>query len=214
MFASLTGFLKTLASHPGQAYRDLFPVVLIATAAVVVLHLVIVLCTRRATPVPRVRWNWWERLIYLVMVVAIADLAATAFYTVYRYDAMSGWALFAHMGGSGALILALPLIALTWAEANGPDHRALSEPDARETLAARANSSGNGRFFWLTKLTFWVILAQRICDRLHDAGQYAPLVRHRRSGTYAGHPPLQWSAAGGGNYLPPLRRGPARLGLR
>jgi hypothetical protein len=38
-----------------------------------------------------------------VMVVAIADLAATAFHG-YRYDAMSGWALL-RTWGVGALIL-------------------------------------------------------------------------------------------------------------
>ena len=157
MFASLTDFLETMASQPGQVYRDLIPILLIATVAVVALHFVVALLTRPASRVKPAGWSWWERLIYLITVVAVADLGATAFYAVLRYGAMEGWALFVHVLGSGALVLALPLMAITWAEANRFGRARPVEHPSPE--ADDADSRRAPRFLWLNRLTFWIILA-------------------------------------------------------
>ena len=96
-------------------------------------------------------WNWWQTLVYLGTVISVAILGLTSFYGVLRYHVLDGWLLFAHMFGAGAFTAMLPLWALTWS----PAHRWIVPP-------ATGGERPSSRFFWLPKLTFWLILAAGI----------------------------------------------------
>lgn len=159
MFADLTDYLRQIGSHPGQVFRDVLPVVLIATGVVLLLHFGLVLLTRPHSPVQRRRWNLWERLVYLLTLLCIADLGATAFYSVLRYGAMEGWFLLVHMVGAGGLVLMLLLMAVTWAEASrfGRNRAGTSRSDPLGE--GNPGDPSYSRFPWLAKLTFWIILA-------------------------------------------------------
>ena len=159
MFAELTEFIDRLAHHPGHVYAELIPFILIGTAAVIALHFALVLITKPASPQRGPRWNLWEKLIYFALLICVVDLAVTAFFSVLRFGSMGGWFLFVHMFGSGALVALLPLLAMTWAESNrfgrGKDSARSKKPSK-----ARAGASGDApRFLWLSKLSFWIILA-------------------------------------------------------
>ena len=147
MFADLTSKLSDLLKHPGEAFSSVLTVVLLATVGLVLLHLVLALMGGRASR-PRRRLNLWERLVYLGALVSVAGLGLTSFYSVLAYGAMSGWWLFAHMFGAGAMTGVLPLLAITWA---GPSRFGLGPAtDEEDTYAAR--------FFWIPKLLFWLFL--------------------------------------------------------
>lgn len=149
MFAELSTLVQRIIEHPGQAFRDVVPIALIGAGVVIVLHLVFTLFSPPVAPAPRTRWRLWERIVYLAALLSVALLAATAFYSVIRLGAMGGWLLFAHMIGAGAFVVALPLIAITWCEANR----------FGSARGERDSGADAQRFFWLTKLMFWLILA-------------------------------------------------------
>lgn len=159
MLGDLSGLVHDLAVHPGHAYRDVLPVTLIATGVVIVLHLLLVLVTRPSPRIEPVRWNGWEKLVYLVTLLCVMDLGVTAFYSVIRFGALEGWWLLAHMVGSGGLILMLPLLALTWARASRFGRGPVGAPQPTVTADQAAASSSASRFHWLAKLTYWIILA-------------------------------------------------------
>ncbi len=80
--------------------------------------------------------------------ISVAILGLTSFYGVLRFHVLDGWLLFAHMFGAGAFTAMLPLWALTWSSAHQ-----WAKP--QETQGEQQPSF----FFWLPKLTFWLILA-------------------------------------------------------
>ncbi len=147
MFNDLTTKLADILHHPGRIFPAVVAIVLIATAAVVILHLLMALLGGRAAK-QRQRFNLWEKLVYLGALVSVAALAITSFYTVLRFGGMHGWWLFAHMFGAGAMTGVLPLLALTWCGAHcccGATHR---PADEAEPL----------RFFWIPRVMFWLFL--------------------------------------------------------
>jgi hypothetical protein len=159
MFAELTDIINQLAHHPGHVYADLIPVALIGTVVVIVVHFLLVLITRPSLPRSGARWNLWEKLLYLGLLVCVVDLAATAFYSVLQFGSMSGWFLFVHMFGAGALVALLPLITITWAESN---RFGRGQQPTREQPRAKDRShelDEAPQFLWLSKLAFWIILA-------------------------------------------------------
>ncbi len=148
MFADLSTNISELLLHPGKAFPSVLSIVLLATGAVILLHLVLALIGSKTSKNRRCL-NVWERLIYLGTLLSVTVLAVTAFYSVLKFHAMSGWWLFAHMFGAGALVAILPLIAISWA---GPSRFGGGPPsDDEETYAPR--------FFWVPKLMFWLFLA-------------------------------------------------------
>ncbi len=87
-------------------------------------------------------------MIYLGTLGIIACLGFTAFAAVLRLGAIGGWWLFAHMCGAGALVAALPVLALMWADSNrlqiGPAGSGPAEPV---------------QFLAIAKVAYWTILA-------------------------------------------------------
>ena len=184
MSSNLISIVSDILHHPGKVFPDVLLIVLLATAGLILLHLVVALIGSKPTR-PRRRWNWWERLVYLGALVSVATLGFTAFYPVLTLGHMRHWWLFAHMFGAGAMVAVLPLIAITWAGPNRFEVRA--ESDEEETYAPR--------FFWLTKLTFWLFLASGLIVALTmmlsmlpvfgTEGQHALLDIHRYAGLMA-----------------------------
>jgi len=145
--ADMSTLITDIFSHPGEAFRGLVPMALIGAVALAVLHLILCLIGRRPAE-RKSRWNWWEMLVYLGTTVSVAILGVTAFFAVIRFGALEDWLLFAHMFGAGAFVVALPVLAITWCEANRFGRRAASDEAA----------SVAPRFFWLPKVMFWLIL--------------------------------------------------------
>lgn len=139
--------LIELIEHPGRAFPAILTWTLVAVVVLIVLHLLLALVGGRA-PQARQRFNWWERLVYLALLVCVTALGVTSFYTVLRFGGMHGWWLFAHMCGAGALTAVLPLAALTWAGAS---------QFGRACLPV-GNPNGLPRFFWLPRVAFWLFL--------------------------------------------------------
>jgi hypothetical protein len=111
----------------------------------VVLHLIIFRSGRGGVS----RWNWWEKLLYLATLLSVAALGITSFGAMMRLGALAGWPLFAHMFGAGALVAILPLLALTWCEANR----------FGETPPSERARDYKPRFYWFAKAMFWTIVA-------------------------------------------------------
>jgi len=147
MFNDLTTNFADIMHHPGKIYPSVLAIALIATAVVVVLHLILALLGGRA-PKPRKRFNIWEKLIYLGALVSVAVLGVTSFYTVLRFGGMHGWWLFAHMFGAGTMTGVLPLLALTWCGASRFGR--LTQRQLEESYLPR--------FFWIPRVMFWLFL--------------------------------------------------------
>jgi uncharacterized membrane protein len=145
--ATLSGFLH----HPGEAFPAVLTVVLLATAGVMLMHLVLALLGGRSSR-PHRSLRIWEKLIYLGVLVSVTGLAVTSFFTVLQYGVMKGWWLFAHMFGAGALTGLLPLLAIIWAGSSRFGRGRAGEEE--ETYAEK--------FFWLPKLMFWLFLASSL----------------------------------------------------
>jgi hypothetical protein len=128
----------------GISFHTVLPYVLVGALVLVVLHLLVF----RTGSGKAGRWNWWERLLYLATIVSVAVLAVTSFGALLRYGAVDGWPLFAHMFGAGAFVTILPLLALTWCEANrfGEPSRAAGDRDTQP------------RFYWFSKAMYWTLL--------------------------------------------------------
>ena len=146
MFSPINA-LPIAASHSGETFLAILPYAMLAGVVLIVAHAV-------ASPFfgeagPRKSWRWWESLVYLGVVAIIVWLGVTSFVGMFRLGAVGGWWLFAHMGGSGALVAALPLLALMWADANRFCVAGAGEGEA----AAPAQ-----QFLGLAKVAFWTIL--------------------------------------------------------
>jgi len=89
-------------------------------------------------------------LVYLGTLASVAVLGITSFVAVIRFGTLGGWWLFIHMFGAGVFTFVLPVLALTWCEANRfgrPPQPAGSEGQVPPS-----------RFLRLAKSMFWVIL--------------------------------------------------------
>ena len=149
MFAEFNTLISDIAARPGEAFRSVLPMVLIGAAVLLGVHLLLSLFGRRAAR-PRMPWNLWERLVYLVTLGSVAVLGSTAFFAVLRFGTLQGWLLFAHMFGAGALVFVLPVLAITWCEASCFGDR-VRRPAETDKYAER--------FFWFPKVMFWILLA-------------------------------------------------------
>lgn len=144
-------FITDLAIEPGKVFDTVVVMALVATAGVLVLHLLLSLVARRRSTARRAfaRWTLWEKLLYLATLLVVIDLAVTSFYAVLTHHTLAGWLLLAHMVGAGAFVAFLPLITLTWGAASrfGQSHAAENGAD-----------SFSERFSWLCKVMFWLFL--------------------------------------------------------
>jgi hypothetical protein len=147
MFVECNTLFAAGAGNLAAAFPWVVRAALIGSVVLMALYLVVVVRRRGDVPV-RPRWNWWERLVYLGTVVSVAVLGTTAFVAMIRFGVLDGWFLFVHMFGAGALVAVLPLLAVTWSEAN----QFCVEPVADGAVA------GAPQFFWLPKVMFWALL--------------------------------------------------------
>lgn len=181
MIAEMSTLIEDVAVHPGEAFGDVLPYALLGTVVLIAVHLILSFLGRRSMPA-KSRWNLWEKLVYLATVGSIALLGVTAFFAVMRSGALEGWMLFAHMFGAGAFVVILPVLAITWCEANRFGGRRDSEED--ETTAPR--------FFWVPKVMFWIVLTSGLAvtgtmllsmlPLFGTDGQHCLLDIHRYSG--------------------------------
>jgi len=181
MFAEMSTLIENVAAHPGEAFREILPYALLGAVVLVALHFVLSLFGRPAV-VAKARWNLWEILVYLATVGSVALLGVTAFFAVMRFGALEGWILFAHMFGAGAFVVVLPILAITWCEANRFGSGRVR--DGEETTAPR--------FFWVPKVMFWIVLTSGLAVTMTmllsmlplfgTDGQHCLLDIHRYSG--------------------------------
>ncbi|NOX53256.1 MAG: hypothetical protein GXP27_02225 [Planctomycetes bacterium] len=117
---------------------------------------------------PPARWNWWERLLYAVAVLALLDLSVTAFYGMAVHGHLGGWWLLAHMVGAGTFLGVLPFLALTWCRpccfelSPRPDNAKTQESQGEAHEVTPAMAFPPRRFSWLGKLTFWLMMISGI----------------------------------------------------
>ncbi len=181
MFAEMSTIIEDVAVHPGEAFGDVLPYALLGTVVLIAVHLILSFLGKRPVAA-KSRWNLWEKLIYLATIGSTAVLGVTAFFAVIRFGALEGWVLFAHMFGAGAFVVVLPVLAITWCEANRFGCRCASEEE--ETPAPR--------FFWVPKVMFWLILTSGLAvtgtmllsmlPLFGTDGQHCLLDIHRYSG--------------------------------
>jgi hypothetical protein len=150
MLAELNTATMGMAGNAGEIFRGALPVALLGVLVLVAVHLILVFVRRRGA-VPRTRWGWWESLVYLGTLASVAVLGVTSFVALLRFGALGGWWLFLHMFGAGVFTFALPVLALTWCEANR-----CGRPTPP---AGAAGQTPPSRFLGLAKAMFWVILA-------------------------------------------------------
>jgi hypothetical protein len=139
-----------MAGNASELFRGLLPFALLGVLVVMVMHLILVFVRRRGS-VPQPRWGWWASLVYLGTLAGVAVLGVTAFVAMLRFGSLGGWWLFLHMFGAGVFTFVLPVLALTWCEANRFGRPA--QPAGAEGRTPPA------RFLGLAKAMFWVILA-------------------------------------------------------
>ncbi len=169
---TLANLINDIGSNPAGQYPQVVKCALLATAGLIVLHLLIALLRGKGQPRPR----WWMigRVVYLGLVATVAILGSTAFYSVLAHGAMHGWALLLHLVGAGGFVVAFALVAIAWA----PWNHCCEKPPAGDAacslpssglrdLDAPSQASPTGpsqvpvkprKFAPLTKLCFWLIL--------------------------------------------------------
>jgi hypothetical protein len=148
MFTEENISLVLFAAHSGEQFNQYLPYLLIVVALIVGVYLVTALASGGRAEA-KSRWSLWEWLVYCATLVSVGILAATSFGGVLSVGALSGWALFAHMVGAGMFVFVLPVLAVTWCEPGSFDLR----PHGGR------GETGPQRFYWLPKLTFWLLLA-------------------------------------------------------
>lgn len=150
MLAELNIAACGMAGNASALFQSVLPVALLAVLVVIVGYTLWLVLRRRAA-VPRSRWGWWGSLVYLGTLASVAVLGLTSFVAMIRFGTLGGWWLFFHMFGAGAFTVVLPLLALTWAQANRGACPAPAAGDESQTPASP--------FPCLAKAMFWVILA-------------------------------------------------------
>jgi hypothetical protein len=155
MTPTLAKLLTDLGDSPAAMYPKVIIAALIATVAVLLLHLLISLA--RGHRPARPRWHILAKLIYLGAIISVLILGVTSFYSVLAHGAMHGWFLFAHTIGAGAFVVFLLLIAVMWAMPSRFCAGSCAKAANDETVAPAA-----ARFHGLTKLAFWLMLVSGV----------------------------------------------------
>jgi len=150
MLAELNIAAIGMAGNASELFQGILPFALLAVLVVVVVHLIWTLNHRRGA-ISRSSWGWWAWLVYLGTLASVTVLGVTSFVAMIRFGALGGWWLFIHMFGAGAFTVLLPVLALTWCQANRFECPAPPVGDEGQMPA--------GRFPCLAKALFWVILA-------------------------------------------------------
>ncbi len=149
MLAELNAAAMGMAGSAGALFLGALPLASLGVVVVIVAHLILVLARRRGS-VPRSPWGWWAWLVYLGTLASVAILGITSFVAMIQFGALGGWWLFIHMFGAGAFTFVLPLLAVTWCEANRFGR-------LRQAAGAEGQEQP-ARFLRLAKAMFWVIL--------------------------------------------------------
>ncbi len=147
MFAELCWMGSLLAVDSSTLFVQLLPFLLLASLLLALVY--VLYAARNRRPNPHSRWNYWEQLLYLVLLVSVTLLAITSFYPMLRHEAMKGWSLFIHMIWAGVFVFLLPALALTWCEASRFEVSGGAAEPAETTP----------RFYWMPKTLFWLLLA-------------------------------------------------------
>ncbi len=150
MLAELNIAAIGTAGSASALFLGVLPVALL-TVPVVIVGYTLWLVLRRRGAVPRARWGWWGTLVYLGTVASVTVLGITSFVAMIRFGTLGGWWLFFHMFGAGAFTVVLPLLALTWGQANRAECPASPAGSEVPTPASP--------FPCLARAMFWVILA-------------------------------------------------------
>ena len=150
MLAELKIAAIGMAGSAGGRFQGILPLALLAVLVVIVVYTVWIVLRRRGA-VARASWGWWAWLVYLGTLASVTVLGVTSFVAMMRFGALGGWWLFIHMFGAGAFTVLLPVLALTWCQANRFGCAAQPADDEGQTPASR--------FPCLAKALFWVILA-------------------------------------------------------
>lgn len=158
MTTTLANLLTDLGNSPAAMYPKAIIAALIATAALLLLHLLISLAKGHRPARPR--WHLITKLIYIGAIVSVLILGATSFISVLSHGAMHGWFLFAHLFGAGAFVVFLMLIAIMWAVPSKLCGSACTtmKHDPATAVTVDDDAPQAGRFHCLTKLAFWLIL--------------------------------------------------------
>jgi len=150
MLAELNLATIGMAGNASGIFLGILPLALLGVLVVAVVPLIWVVVRRRGA-VPRSSWGWWACLVYLGTLASVAVLGITSFVAMIRFGILGGWWLFIHMFGAGVFTFVLPLLAVTWCEAN----RFGRPPQP----AGAEGQEQPARFLRLAKFMFWVILA-------------------------------------------------------
>ena len=163
MQPTLANIIQDLGSAPAAMYSKAIVAALIATGALLLLHLLVSLA-KGHRPV-RPRWHIITKLIYIGAIVAVLILGVTSFYAVLSHGAMHGWFLFLHLIGAGAFVVFLLLVAVMWAVPSklctgscATSPVADDDAQAQAQAQAQAHAPTASRFHCLTKLAFWLLL--------------------------------------------------------
>ena len=149
MLAELNLATIGMAGNASGIFLGILPLALLGVLVVALVHLIWVVVRRRGA-VPRSSWGWWACLVYLGTLASVAVLGITSFAAMIRFGILGGWWLFFHMFGAGVFTFVLPLLAVTWCEAN----RFGRPPQP----AGAEGQEQPARFLRLAKSMFWVIL--------------------------------------------------------
>jgi hypothetical protein len=149
MLAELNLATIGMAGNASGIFLGILPLALLGVLVVALVHLIWVVVRRRGA-VPRSSWGWWACLVYLGTLASVAVLGITSFAAMIRFGILGGWWLFFHMFGAGVFTFVLPLLAVTWCEANR-----FGRPPQPAGAEGREQSA---RFLRLAKSMFWVIL--------------------------------------------------------
>ena len=133
------------AANSGELFRRVLPFALLGVVVIMALCAAGSMIFRRGPSAPA-KWNLWDMLIYLGTLGSVALLGMTSFVAVMRHGELGGWPLFMHMFAAGAFTVVLPLLALSWADANCL------------RLGHATPEAPGPKFYWLPKLMFWLIL--------------------------------------------------------
>ncbi len=158
MTPTLANLIDDLGNTPAAMYPKVIVAALIATAVLLLIHLLISLAKGHRPARPR--WRLITKLIYIGAVTSVVILGATSFISVLRHGAMHGWFLFAHLFGAGAFVVFLMLIAVMWAVPSKlcGDTCPAMKHDPATAVTVDDDGPQAPRFHCITKLAFWLIL--------------------------------------------------------
>lgn len=115
----------------------------LAVVVLLVVGALFVLMTRRSAVRPTSR-GWPGRIFYLMFLISVIVLSASAFGSIYRFGGMSGYALITHLFAAGAFVFLLLALAVVYLPRPQRDSR--NDPDR----------------WWLTRLSAWILVLSGI----------------------------------------------------